>query len=94
MSVVYQWPVAAIRHWIMPLSYVVGVTYDGRAVNPVHQHFDTDLSRGVITMAAWFSEPVIEVRGFSRVRDAYTYPLVVIPDYPVFGVFLDIRIKP
>jgi hypothetical protein len=98
MSVVYQWPVAFIKHWIMPPSYVVGVAYDGRIVDPASQDIRADIGRGVITVVAWFSEPVVEIRGFSRIDRSsgpvFTDPLVVTPDYPVFGIFLDIRIRP
>jgi hypothetical protein len=98
MSAVYQWPIAFVKHWIMPPSYVVGVAYDGRIVNPAHQHISANIGRGVITVIAWFSEPVVEIRGFSQINrfsgPVYTDPLVVIPDYPVLGIFLDIRIRP
>jgi hypothetical protein len=94
MSVVYPWPIAAVKHWIAPLTYVVGVAYDGRIINPEQQYLSADFRYGVITATAWFSEPVVEVRGFSRIGTTYTYPLEVIPDYPVLGIFLEIRIRP
>jgi hypothetical protein len=94
MSVVYQWPIAFIKHWILPISYAVGITYDGRTISPEQQFSTADFRGGRITFSAWFSYPVVEVRGFSQIGTAYTDPLVVIPDYPVLGVFLDISIRP
>jgi hypothetical protein len=94
MSVVYQWPTAAIKHWIQRIDYVVGVTPDGRTIDPDSQLHTIDIQDGIITSTALFPEPVVEVRGFTRMGSVVTYPVVVIPDYPVMGILLNIRIEP
>jgi hypothetical protein len=94
MSAVYPWPVAFVKQWILPISYVVGVTYEGYIIRAVQQYSTADFLDGVITFTAWFSEPIVAVYGFSTYAGRYTDPLVVILDYPVLGIFLDIRIRP
>jgi hypothetical protein len=94
MSVVYQWPVAFVKHWILSISYAVGITYDGRTISPEQQFSTADFRGGRITFSAWFSDPVVAVYGFSTYAGRYTDPLVVVPDYPTLGVFLDISITP
>jgi hypothetical protein len=94
MSVVYQWPIAFIKHWIQRLDYAVGITPDGRTINPSQQLHSIDLPGGIITSTALFPEPVVAVYGFTRMGTQVTYPIVVITDYPVMGVLLNIRIEP
>jgi hypothetical protein len=94
MSMIYQWPIAFVKHWVLPLSYAIGFTYDGRLVYPIRQTFEANLVRGRIAAITWFPEPVKEVHAFSRFIFNYSGPLIVEFDYPALGMFLDIRIEP
>jgi len=94
MSIIYQWPIAFAKHWILPLAYSIGFTYDGRLIYPTRESFGFDLRGGRITALIWFPQPVKQVHAFSRFFFEYTKPLVVEFDYPMLGMFLDIRITP
>jgi hypothetical protein len=94
MSETHPWPYPFIKQWILPISYMVGFTYEGYAVSPAGQYFSFDPRGGVITATALFNYPVVAVYGFSQRAGYYTDPLVVVTDYPVLGVFLRITIMP
>jgi hypothetical protein len=94
MSIVYQWPIAFLKHWVLPISYVVGLTYDGQRLNPVRSEFSANFYAGRITALAWFEYPVMAMYGFSYLRGYYTDPIVVFLDYPALGVYLEINIRP
>jgi hypothetical protein len=94
MSIIYPWPIAFMKQWIVPLSYVVGLTVNGNIVNPEYQFLRANLAAGIIDVVARFSEPIVAMYGFSYVRGYYSGPLVAIPYYPTLGVFLRIKIEP
>jgi len=94
MSIVYQWPIAFLKHWVLPISYVVGVTYHGDVYSPVRQEFTANFYGGRITALAWFPEPIVAMYGFSRLGGYYTDPIVVELDYPTLGIYLEINIRP
>jgi len=94
MSVIYPWPTAFVKQWILPISNIIGITPDGRELSPLRQQFSANFLYGTISAAAWFIEPITAIYGYSRFRNYYTDPIYVGLDYPVMGIFFTINVRP
>jgi len=94
MSAVDQWPTAFMKQWVLPISYIVGLTYGGSIISPSKQATSVAFYRGVIVFGAMFDYPVTAVYAFSRLGSYYTDPIIVVPDYPTAGVLLSLKIEP
>jgi len=94
MSEVGRWPIEFIKQWILPISYVVGLTYDGYVITPSSQHFNHNFLSGEIRFSAVFEYPVVAVYAYSYFRGYYTDPITVVLDYPTHGIFFSLKIEP
>jgi len=94
MSVVYQWPVAFLKQWIQPISYVIGFDYNYNIVPILNWSASYSFAGGNINFSVLFRYPVVLVYAFSYVYGSATYPIQIFLDYPTYSLVMRINISP
>jgi hypothetical protein len=76
------------------IFYAVGIDYYGNPVSPSRfsVRFDRTVNPPLTVNAVW-DVPIVAAYFYGRhVLGYYTDPIIIVPDYPVYGIGFNVRV--
>ncbi|MCC6021103.1 MAG: hypothetical protein LM577_07045 [Thermoproteaceae archaeon] len=91
----YSYPIPPIfPAWMCTIGYAVGIDYYGNPVSPgrLNVRFNRTVNPPLTVLAVW-DVPVAAGYFYGRHElGYYTDPIIIVPDYPVYGIGFNVRV--
>ena len=91
----YTYPIPPIfPGWMCTISYAIGIDYYGNPVSPsrFHVRFDRTVNPPLTVLAMWDTLIIAVYFYGQHALGYYTDPIIIVPDYPVYGIGFNVRV--